>query len=126
QRVAVLRAGTLEQVGPAAELYDRPDTRGVAAALGAPPMNFLDGVVSGVDGHPALQTEHGVTVPLPPTAGASVGAGAVVTLGVRPERIMAHAGDLAAGRLPLGDWTVIHAGPRGPAWLVTVTRPGLV
>src|SRR5262245_60966238 len=44
RRVAVLRAGRLEQVGPAAELYARPASRTVAAALGSPAINFADGV----------------------------------------------------------------------------------
>jgi hypothetical protein len=30
-----------------------------------------------------------------------------------------------AGLVPLGDWAVTRAEPRGPAWLLTVARPGL-
>ncbi|SEG87677.1 putative spermidine/putrescine transport system ATP-binding protein [Nonomuraea solani] len=44
-RVAVLREGRLEQVGPPAEVYDRPATPFVAEFVGT--MNHLAGVVSG-------------------------------------------------------------------------------
>jgi multiple sugar transport system ATP-binding protein len=40
-RVAVLRDGTLEQVGTPAEVYDDPATRFVAAFVGTPAMNLL-------------------------------------------------------------------------------------
>lgn len=40
-RVAVLRDGTLEQVGTPREVYDRPATTFVATFVGHPPMNLL-------------------------------------------------------------------------------------
>ncbi len=119
QRLAVLRAGTVEQVGPPAELYARPRTRFVATALGSPPMNLADAVVIGGNGHPSLHTADGWSVPLP--AGVSPGPGRAVALGVRPEHILAQ----TAGLVSLGDWAVTRAEPRGPAWLLTVERPGL-
>ncbi len=39
-RIALLRDGALEQVGPPLELYRRPATRFVAAFLGSPPINL--------------------------------------------------------------------------------------
>jgi len=42
-RLAVLRQGRLQQVGPPREVYDRARNRFVAELLGAPPMNFLVG-----------------------------------------------------------------------------------
>jgi len=44
-RIAVLRDGTLQQVGTPMELYRRPANRFVAGFLGTPPMNFLSGSV---------------------------------------------------------------------------------
>ena len=111
RRVAVLRAGRLEQVGPAAELYARPASRTVAAALGLPAINFADGVVIPVDGHPAMQMRQGVTVPLPVVAAtAQVGSGMSVCLGVRPEHLMPATAD---SLVPLGDWSVIRSAPMG-------------
>ena len=40
-RIVVLRAGRVEQVGTPMELYNRPANRFVAGFLGAPSMNFL-------------------------------------------------------------------------------------
>jgi multiple sugar transport system ATP-binding protein len=40
-RVAILRAGRLEQVGTPDEVYDAPAGRWVAGFLGSPPMQFL-------------------------------------------------------------------------------------
>jgi ABC-type sugar transport system ATPase subunit len=127
QRVAVLRAGAVEQVGPPADLYAQPRSRSVATALGSPPMNLADAVATRDDGRPVLRTPGGWSIPLP--AGWPVDGGRAVTLGVRPERIMAlNAGVPAGGPpdpVPLGDWAVTRAEPRGPAWLLTVARPGL-
>ncbi|MFP3867362.1 MAG: ABC transporter ATP-binding protein [Desulfobacteraceae bacterium] len=39
-RVAVLAAGRLQQVGPPSELYQRPANRFVATFIGSPPMNL--------------------------------------------------------------------------------------
>jgi multiple sugar transport system ATP-binding protein len=40
-RIAVLRAGRIEQLGTPREVYDRPATRFVAEFVGTPPMSFL-------------------------------------------------------------------------------------
>jgi ABC-type sugar transport system ATPase subunit len=125
QRLAVMRDGTVEQVGPPAELYDRPRSRTVATALGGPPMNLADAVVAGEGGRLALRTPVGWALPLP--AGRAVEPGRAVTVGVRPEHIMAQAARDGGGSelVPLGDWAVTRAELRGPAWLLTVARPGL-
>jgi multiple sugar transport system ATP-binding protein len=46
-RVAVMRAGILQQVGTPAELYDHPDNLFVAGFIGSPAMNFTIGEVGG-------------------------------------------------------------------------------
>jgi len=40
-RIAVMHAGAVQQVGPPAEVYDRPANTFVAGFLGSPPMNLL-------------------------------------------------------------------------------------
>jgi len=40
-RVAVMRAGSIEQVGPPLEVYSRPANTFVARFIGSPPMNLL-------------------------------------------------------------------------------------
>jgi multiple sugar transport system ATP-binding protein len=46
-RVAVMRAGVLQQVGSPAELYESPTNLFVAGFIGSPAMNFMAGEVSG-------------------------------------------------------------------------------
>jgi multiple sugar transport system ATP-binding protein len=46
-RVAVMRAGELQQVGSPAELYDHPKNIFVAGFIGSPAMNFMPATVEG-------------------------------------------------------------------------------
>jgi multiple sugar transport system ATP-binding protein len=46
-RIAVMRAGELQQVGPPSELYGRPKNLFVAGFIGSPSMNFLGGELDG-------------------------------------------------------------------------------
>jgi sn-glycerol 3-phosphate transport system ATP-binding protein len=49
-RVVLLRAGRIEQVGSPDELYGKPATAFTASFIGAPPMNLMkrDGALTGV------------------------------------------------------------------------------
>lgn len=46
-RIAVLRAGALQQVGTPADLYGHPENVFVAGFIGSPSMNFLPGRLDG-------------------------------------------------------------------------------
>jgi multiple sugar transport system ATP-binding protein len=46
-RIAVMRAGMLQQVGPPSELYGHPKNLFVAGFIGSPSMNFLPGELEG-------------------------------------------------------------------------------
>jgi multiple sugar transport system ATP-binding protein len=46
-RIAVMRAGVLQQVGPPSELYGHPKNLFVAGFIGSPSMNFLPGEIQG-------------------------------------------------------------------------------
>jgi multiple sugar transport system ATP-binding protein len=46
-RIAVMRAGVLQQVGPPGELYSQPTNLFVAGFIGSPAMNFLPGELDG-------------------------------------------------------------------------------
>jgi spermidine/putrescine transport system ATP-binding protein len=78
-RIAVMQAGRVEQLGTPEDLYDRPATRFVADFMGT--TNLLSGTVEG-DGAVRLAT--GETVPAPVTG---LTQGATVDLSVRPEAI---------------------------------------
>ena len=85
-RVAILNAGRLEQVGPPDDVYDRPASAWVAAFLGSPPMNLMAGsadagVLRVADAECALRASS---------------ARGPVTVGVRPEHVMPRAPDGSA------------------------------
>ena len=95
-RIVVLRAGHVEQVGAPLNLYNRPANRFVAGFIGSPRMNFLDARVARAERGGVL-----VEVPgLPPVAVAADGSGCArgdaVTLGVRPGRIVLGSGEAEA------------------------------
>jgi multiple sugar transport system ATP-binding protein len=46
-RVAVMRAGALQQVGPPSELYGNPKNLFVAGFIGSPAMNFMPATIEG-------------------------------------------------------------------------------
>src|SRR5947207_15111762 len=50
QRVAVLRAGTIQQVGKPMDLYHRPGNLFVAEFIGSPPMNLFRGRLEPANG----------------------------------------------------------------------------
>jgi multiple sugar transport system ATP-binding protein len=83
-RVAVLNAGRLQQVGPPQAVYDRPANLFVARFLGSPPMNVLPGTVDGTS-----VTVGGATFDLPRPV--SVGARRV-DVGIRPEHLALASG----------------------------------
>ena len=85
-KIVVLRAGLIEQVGAPLELYRDPDNKFVAGFIGSPAMNFLSGTVKGKAIEvPALGRSVTTDANLPPE-------GTVVTIGIRPEHIDVHSG----------------------------------
>ncbi len=83
-RIVVLNAGLIEQVGSPMELYHRPANLFVARFIGSPAMNILPVTIEGVNGEAHVRAEGGeavrVTTRIP--AGSK---GRPATLGVRPE-----------------------------------------
>lgn len=83
-RIAVMQAGSIEQLGSPREIYERPATRFVAGFIGT--SNLLDGPAETVgDGIAVLAygPDERVLVPVP----ASVRAGDALEVSVRPEKI---------------------------------------
>jgi alpha-glucoside transport system ATP-binding protein len=89
-RIVVLNAGQIEQVGTPLELYHRPANKFVAGFIGSPAMNFLPvkAELSGSDLR--LTTSMGDTVGMP-ARGIAQGALSELTLGVRPEDLQVAA-----------------------------------
>lgn len=81
-KIVVLRAGRVEQVGAPMELYKNPNNRFVAGFIGSPSMNFLKGTVA--DGAVVLPGLGGRRVE---TDVALPSNGTVVLVGVRPQHL---------------------------------------
>jgi ABC-type Fe3+/spermidine/putrescine transport system ATPase subunit len=77
-RIAVMNAGKIEQLGRPDEIYENPRTRFVAEFIGR--MNFFSG--RAVDG--GVELVDGGTIPLPDAR--SFANGADILVAVRPER----------------------------------------
>jgi len=94
-RIAVMRAGKIEQLGTPEELYERPATEFVAGFLGV--SNLLDGEVAGRDDRFAeVRLADGTVLRAPSSA---LNGETKVRLGVRPEklRVIAIGDESAAG-----------------------------
>ena len=82
-KLVVMQAGQLEQVGTPAEVYGRPASTFVATFLGAPPMNLLPAsVISATQVRLDAAPQHPIACP--PIA---LPVGARLTLGIRPESV---------------------------------------
>jgi multiple sugar transport system ATP-binding protein len=92
-KIVVLQAGVVEQVGSPLELYHHPCNRFVAGFIGSPTMNFLETSAQKVEAD-------SVTVGLPgggssvtvPVEGKGQRTGDKLTLGVRPEHLLEGGG----------------------------------
>jgi multiple sugar transport system ATP-binding protein len=84
-RIAVLSAGELQQVGTPDEVYDHPANVFVAEFIGSPPMNLMEGARKGDE----LVVGDDWRLPAPARSGANGGTGTdgKVTVGLRPEGI---------------------------------------
>jgi ABC-type sugar transport system ATPase subunit len=127
-RIVVLKAGRVEQIGTPLELYNRPANRFVAGFIGAPHMNFFEGKVTGDCNAPkgielrgghhlsSAQLQHAI---------------GDLTVGVRPQ----HMRIAKQGKGPiaieakirlveeLGSETIVHATAEGQPRIV-LTLPG--
>ena len=84
-RLAVMRAGQAEQIGPPEEVYENPQTQFVAAFLGA--SNLLEGDLKEQSNGTSTVLLAGGDVVHLPNDRAPFGVGTSVLVGVRPEKI---------------------------------------
>ena len=78
-RIVVLQAGVIEQIGTPRELYEKPANLFVAQFIGSPKMNVMQATAS--DGQFHLPGQHSGPMP------AGIEPGGVTRLGIRPEHI---------------------------------------
>ncbi len=117
-RIIVMNAGRIEQIGSPAEIYGSPASTFVASFMGAPPMNLLKAEASGgrvtLDGGDAV-----------PQAQANGHAGAL-QVGIRPEDVVpAETGDLEFDVHiieELGAHRLLHGHVAGQAFSVSIAK----
>ena len=86
-RIAVLSEGKILQIGSPEEIYQRPKSPAVARQLGYPPINLI--AVHNRDGHWVTAANHAL-------ATADRDAPQRAILGIRPENILPHGGEIPA------------------------------
>ncbi|TPF74479.1 ABC transporter ATP-binding protein [Brucella gallinifaecis] len=85
-RIVVMNAGNIEQIGSPADLYERPDNIFVASFIGSPSMNLLDAIVeANPDGGYQGRISGDFVLPLPDHY--AVKAGEAIIIGIRPEHM---------------------------------------
>jgi multiple sugar transport system ATP-binding protein len=106
-RIAVMKAGVLQQLGTPHEVYNRPANTFVAGFMGSPRMNLVKArLTRDSDGTRALVFQQGSAAPVPltlpeavvPAALASC-TGQEVIAGLRPEAVSLATPDMVAGPL---------------------------
>jgi ABC-type Fe3+/spermidine/putrescine transport system ATPase subunit len=112
-RIAVMRAGRVEQIAGPREIYDRPATPFVASFVGT--TNLLNGTIHSRDGDTADIEVAGATLRLNGVPG---NAGESVTLSLRPEALRL----LAAGEAAPSRWATLTGALCEVEYLGPVTR----
>jgi multiple sugar transport system ATP-binding protein len=121
-RIAVMKAGEIQQIGTPGDVYARPVNMFVAGFLGAPSMNFVDGHLE-VDGGRCRFVAPALQVALDGYAFATAPApGQPVVLGVRPEHIRLD--DAAEGAVAAGEASISLVEPMGANQVVWLDAKG--
>ena len=94
-RIVVLQAGRIEQVGAPMTLYEHPVNLFVAGFIGSPGMNFIDATVVEASSSAAVVKLGGGENIRCAVDASSTRAGDTVKLGVRPEHLRAGSADNA-------------------------------
>lgn len=83
-RIVIMRDGLIQQAGKPLDLYDRPENSFVAAFIGSPEMNLVDGQLVRESGRLSVRAGD-LLIPLPEKAFSE--SDQDIVLGIRPEHI---------------------------------------
>lgn len=115
-KIAIMRAGTLQQYGTPREIYNDPVNMYVAGFIGSPAMNFLSVTAALDNGAIACQGDNFVArIPARRANGLASG-NSSATLGIRPEGVIVTP-DPAVGDFSA---TVVLTEPVGPVTYVNL------
>jgi sn-glycerol 3-phosphate transport system ATP-binding protein len=125
-RLIVMNAGNVEQIGTPMEVYATPASTFVAGFIGSPPMNMMDAKVA--PSGQAVELPGGTQLGLAAALAMASGGGRPIKVGVRPE----HMHVSATGALhvvvdlveALGADTLVHGRLDGNGGLMTLRLPG--
>src|SRR5882724_3679639 len=125
-RVVVMRAGIIEQIGTPNDLYHSPKTRFVAGFIGSPAMNFIPCRLEENAGALSLRLGDRVSVPVPASRIQSyrAHAGKELVLGLRPEHLTETHAHAEPGTAELA-FPVDVVEPMGMETMVYVTVNGV-
>jgi multiple sugar transport system ATP-binding protein len=127
-RIAVMEAGRIRQLGTPREVFQRPADLFVAGFVGSTPMNLLEGSCVPGDGETATSWGHrldvaGVHLPVPEEIVTELSPGDRVIVGVRPE-YLTESPDGIEGKVEivenLGTTSLVTLTTAGPSIQVTV------
>jgi multiple sugar transport system ATP-binding protein len=90
-RIAIMKGGLIQQLGPPMEIYNRPVNRYVAGFIGSPEMNFLEGQITG-----GVFTCQNARIPMDRYVWQSGAKDGPASLGIRPEHV--EVGEHATGQ----------------------------
>jgi len=98
-RVVVMNAGRIEQIGAPNEVYHNPKTRFVAGFIGSPAMNFIPARIVNGGGNLKIRLSDNLTLPVPEarTARYKSYLDKEVVFGLRPEDIIESRSELPPG-----------------------------
>ncbi len=88
-RIVVMKAGVVQQIGGPDDIYEHPANMFVAGFLGNPAINFIEGQIERDEGSGLIFARGGLRLALPADAARRLGtqAGRPVTLGLRAEDV---------------------------------------
>ena len=122
-RMVVMNAGRIEQIGRPLDVYDHPATLYVAQFIGSPSINVWNGVVEATNrGRPVLRVSDALELPL---RDGPYAAGAHLAAACRPEHVVVDGGAIPA-RVdvvePLGPETYVYVDLAGSRVCARIDR----
>jgi putrescine transport system ATP-binding protein len=115
-RAGVMNRGRIEQIGPPAEIYERPRSRFVASFVGE--INLFEGEIVSCASHTALAVT-GFEQPLPLPYPKDLTEGTAAALAVRPEKLVLSAAPLGSFSIVATITSITYLGAHSVVHLVT-------
>jgi multiple sugar transport system ATP-binding protein len=124
-KIVVLDAGVVQQVGAPIELYQRPANLFVAGFIGSPKMNFVQVTVEAVEHGAIVVNSKDVANLRIPARTEGVNVNDLLTLGVRPHDLSPSSSGAVVGRVGLverlGNETIVNVElASGTPWLAVL------